>query len=208
MKLYTFDAAPNPARLKLFIDYKGINIETIQIDLSSGEQLGDAYRSIVPEATVPALLLLDGTILCAVIAIVNYLELTFPDRPLLGESPEEKATILNWSHRLFTEVLRPIADVFRNTHPKYVGRALPGPVDVAQIPALATRGKNYLLESFKMLDSELATRTFIAGNAFSFADIDLIAAIDFAKWGARMKPDASLENLYRWEKQARNILAS
>lgn len=63
MHLYTFDPAPNPARLTMFMDYKGIAIDTTQIDLGKEEQLGPAYRAIVPEATVPALVLDDGTVL-------------------------------------------------------------------------------------------------------------------------------------------------
>ena len=87
MKLYTFDAAPNPARLKLFMDFKQIELDTIQIDLGAYEQLSDAYQAIVPEATVPALVLDDGTVLSAVIAIVHYLDERFPDKPLLGRTP-------------------------------------------------------------------------------------------------------------------------
>jgi len=70
------------------MDYKQIELDTTQINLGSEEQLGDAYKAIVPEATVPALVLDDGTVLCAVIAIVHYLEERFPDRPLLGRTPE------------------------------------------------------------------------------------------------------------------------
>ena len=62
MKLYTFDAAPNPARLGKFMQYKGISLDTVQIDLGAEEQLSEAYRAIVPEATVPALVLDDGTV--------------------------------------------------------------------------------------------------------------------------------------------------
>lgn len=90
MKLYTCDPAPNPLRLKRFMDYKGITLDTTQIDLASEEQLGDAYRAIVPEATVPALILDDGTVLSAVIAIVHYLELLFPEKPLLGVTAQQR----------------------------------------------------------------------------------------------------------------------
>ena len=62
MKLYTFDPAPNPRRLTLFMQYKGIEIETQQIDMMAGEQLGDDFRKINPECTVPALVLDDGTV--------------------------------------------------------------------------------------------------------------------------------------------------
>ena len=198
MKLYTFDAAPNPARVALFMAYKGISLETVQIDLGKEEQLGNAYRALVPEATVPALVLENGAVLSAVIAIVHYLEEVFPDKPLLGRTPEERALILNWNHRLFGEVFSAIADTFRNAHPNYVDRALPGPVNVAQLPELAERGRMRLTEGFSMLNNALASKTFLAGDHVSFADIDLMVAIDFAKWAARMTPDQSLEHLHRW----------
>lgn len=51
MKLYTFDPAPNPQRLKMFIDYKGIEIDTAQVNFQEGEQRTDAYKAVVP--TVP-----------------------------------------------------------------------------------------------------------------------------------------------------------
>jgi len=206
MKLYSFDAAPNPARLKLFMDFKQIELETTQIDLGTDEQLGDDYRAIVPEATVPALVLDDGTVLCAVIAIVHYLEERFPDRPLLGRSPEARANTLNWNHRLFTEIFSPIADAFRNSHPKYKDRALPGVASVIQLPALAERGQIRLTEGFDMLNRELAQRAFVAGPDFSFADIDLLVAIDFAKWAARVTPDPALQHLSRWRDAARHAL--
>ena len=198
MKLYTFDAAPNPARVGLFMAYKGISLETVQIDLGKEEQLGDAYRALVPEATVPALVLDNGAVLSAVIAIVHYLEEVFPDKPLLGRTSEERAVILNWNHRLFGEVFSAIADAFRNAHPNYVDRALPGPVNVAQLPELAERGRIRLAEAFSLLNDALASQAFLAGDHVSFADIDLMVAIDFAKWAARMTPDESLQYLHRW----------
>ena len=208
MKLYTFDAAPNPARLAMFMQYKGISIETVQIDLGSEEQLTDSYLSVVPEATVPALILDDGSVLCAVIAIVHYLEEQFPDKPLLGQSPEERARVLNWNHRLFGEIFSAVAEVFRNGHPNYVDRALPGPKNVAQVPALVERGSARLEQGFAALNEVLSEQPFLAGEDFSFADIDLLVAIDFAKWGARMSPDESLEHLHRWRKEARAALTA
>ena len=208
MKLYTFDAAPNPARLAMFMQYKGISIETVQIDLGSEEQLTESYLSVVPEATVPALILDDGSVLCAVIAIVHYLEEQFPDKPLLGQSPEERARVLNWNHRLFGEIFSAVAEVFRNGHPNYVDRALPGPKNVAQVPALVERGTARLEQGFAALNEVLSEQPFLAGEDFSFADIDLLAAIDFAKWGARMSPDESHEHLHRWRKEARAALTA
>ncbi|MDH3994416.1 MAG: glutathione S-transferase N-terminal domain-containing protein, partial [Gammaproteobacteria bacterium] len=55
MKLYTYDPAPNPRRVALFMQYKGIEIDSQQIDMMKAEQLTDEYRQINPECTVPAL---------------------------------------------------------------------------------------------------------------------------------------------------------
>ena len=60
MKLYTYDPAPNPKRLQMFIDYKGIDIDTVQVDMMKQEQLGEDYKSINPLGTVPALVLDDA----------------------------------------------------------------------------------------------------------------------------------------------------
>ena len=163
-------------------------------------------RAVVPEATVPALVLSDGAVLSAVMAIAHYLEALYPERPLLGRTPEEQARILNWNHRLFTDIFSAIAEAFRNAHPKYVNRALPGPTDLPQLPDLAERGKTRLVSGLAMLNDTLADRVFLAGDTVSFADIDLLAALDFAAWGARVTPDESLEHLSRWRDEAKNAL--
>ena len=61
MKLYTFDTAPNARRLGLFMDYKGIELETEQVDLRTRQQHREPYASINPLRTIPALLLDDGS---------------------------------------------------------------------------------------------------------------------------------------------------
>ena len=55
MKLFTYDPAPNPRRLALFMQYKGIVLETQQVDLGAAEQLQEQYRKEIPDCTVPAL---------------------------------------------------------------------------------------------------------------------------------------------------------
>ena len=100
MKLYTYDGAPNGQRLNLFLQYKGITIDTTQVDLGSAEQLGDDYKAINPYCTIPALVLDDGTLLTEVIGIVTYLETLHPDRPLLGSGALEKAQVISWVHRI------------------------------------------------------------------------------------------------------------
>ena len=208
MKLYTYDSAPNPARLKMFLDYKGIEIDTQQIDMTKMEQHSEEFLTVCPNATVPTLVLDDGTRLTEVVAIVHFLESEYPEKPLLGETPIERAMILNWNHRLFMSVALATADAFRNAHPAFKDRALPGIHPVAQIPELAERGKTRLLKSFEEINTELGTRDFMAGANISFADIDLLVMLNFASWAAKTVPDASLGNIRRWKQQAEQALSS
>lgn len=206
MKLYTFDPAPNPRRLALFLQYKGIEIDTIQVDLMNREQLTDEYRAVNPACTVPALVLDDGTTLSAVIGICVYLEALHPEKPLLGTTAVEKAEIISWNHHLFTGLFMAIANVLRNEGKAFKGRALPGPIDLPQIPQLAERGRTMIDHLLPELDSHLAGRPFMAGERFSFADIDLLIATEFLGWIKSSVPE-DLGHLHAWRERASAALA-
>lgn len=202
MKLYTYDRAPNPRRLAMFMKYKGIELETQQVDLMKGEQRGEPYRAINPDQTVPALLLDDGSVLSEVIGICTYLEGLHPDRPLLGTTPLEKARVISWDHRLFAALVVPIADILRNSAEAFRNRALPGPYDVPQLPEMVERGRLQLHCILPDLDAQLAGRTWLAGDRFSFADIDLLAAVDFMAWVKESVPE-DCRHLKAWYERAK-----
>ena len=60
MKLYDYQLAPNPRRVRIFLAEKGITAPTVQVDLRAGEQFTPEFRSINPECTVPVLEFDDG----------------------------------------------------------------------------------------------------------------------------------------------------
>jgi glutathione S-transferase len=189
MKLYTYDPAPNPRRLALFMQYKGIALDSQQVDLGTAEQLTDQYRQVNPECTVPALQLDDGTVLTEVIGICTYLEALHPEKPLLGTTALERAQVISWDHRLFAAMTSAVAGMLRNRSKAFANRALPGPLDVPQIPELVERGKLQLDYFLPQLDRELATRPWLAGDNFTFADIDLLVAVDFMGWVKQSVPE-------------------
>ena len=53
--LYDCATAPSPRRARILLAEKGIAHDTVQVDLRKGEQLGEAYRKVNPQCTVPAL---------------------------------------------------------------------------------------------------------------------------------------------------------
>jgi len=201
MKLYSYDTAPNPRRLALFMQFKDINLDTVQVDLRNQEQLGDEYRAINPEMTVPALVLEDGTVLTEVIGICSFLEEIYPEKPLLGTTPLEKAQVLSWDHRLHLSVFMAIAEILRNSSPAFENRALPGSLDVPQIEALGERGRLRFKHAIPELDAMLGKQTWVAGEHFSLADIDLLVAIDFAGWVKESIPE-SCGQVKAWYRRA------
>ncbi|MBS0446051.1 MAG: glutathione S-transferase [Proteobacteria bacterium] len=195
--LYDCATAPSPRRARILLAEKGVAHETVPVDLKNGEQFGDAYRAINPHCTVPALRIESGRLLTDNAAIAAYLEARYPEPALLGTTPEEKADVASWQWRVEFEGLLAVADALRNGSPAMAGRALPGPVDYAQIPELAQRGLQRLGQFFTALDAQLATHDHVAGSRFSIADITAVVAVDFARV-VRLKPDERHPHLLRW----------
>lgn len=206
MKIYTYDPAPNPQRLAAFMKYKGIDIETQQVDMTTGEQLTDDYRAINPDCTVPTLVLDDGTVLSQVIGQCIYLEELYPEKPLFGTTAAEKALVISWCHKLFSGLTTAIASVLRNRSKGFINRALPGPLDLPQIPELVDRGRTQIQYFLPELDKHLASNTWMAGDNFSMADIDLYTTIGFLGWVKEGIPE-ECEHLKAWHARAAELMA-
>ncbi|HSB99870.1 MAG TPA: glutathione S-transferase [Burkholderiaceae bacterium] len=195
--LYDCSTAPSPRRARILLAEKGVAHETIAIDLRSGEQLGEAFRKINPRCTVPVLRTEEGLLLTDNAGIAAYVEAHYPQPPLMGTTPAEKAEIASWHWRVEFEGLMAIAEALRNGSPAMANRALPGPVDYPQIPALAERGRTRVQNFFVTLNERLADREHVAGECFSIADIAAVVAVDFARV-VKVKPGEQHPHLLRW----------
>lgn len=195
--LYDCATAPSPRRARILLAEKGIAHATVQVDLRSGEQLGEAFRRINPQCTVPALQTQEGRVLTDNAAITAYLEAFKPDPPLLGRTALEQAEIASWNWRIEFEGFLAIAEGLRNGSPAMANRALPGPRNYAQIPELAQRGRVRTQDFFAMLEERLQGRDFVAADMFSVADITAVVAVDFARV-VKVKPGEEHPNLQRW----------
>lgn len=207
MLLHTYDPAPNPRRLRLFLDYKGIALDTRQVNLRKLEQFEPAYQAINPRCIVPALQLDDGSVLCDALAIALYLESLHPERPLFGADALERARIVSWDQYLYSDAFQPIAETLRNEHPAFAGRAVTGSEPAEQIPALAERGRRRLPAFWRELDQALAGREFLVGDQPSFADIDALVMIEFAGWIKEVVPEDCAQ-LRRWRARVAPLFGS
>ena len=200
MKLYDYHRAPNPRRVRIFSAEKGIELEKVEIDLGSKQQMEAGFRSLNSRLSVPALELDDGSILTESVAICRYLEELQPEPALFGTDAFGKATVEMWHRRVELEGLIPISEAVRNSVEFFAGRAMPGPLDFEQIPELAERAKKRVTFFYNMLDKRLTDSTYIAGDEFSIADIAALVGIDFAKVIKRRIGDNQAA-LQRWHNE-------
>jgi glutathione S-transferase len=191
MKLYDGGRAPNPRRTRIFLAEKGITLPVEQVDLGALAQMSADYAAINPLKRVPALVLDDGTVLTESIAICRYFEALKPDPPLFGRGALELARVEMWNRRLELHLLFPVSHVFRNSHPAMKE------MEVPQVPAWAEANKPRIGEFIAFLDGELKGRPFVAGDAFTVADITGLVAVDFMKPAKLAVPD-ELKHLKRW----------
>ncbi|MBR9909634.1 MAG: glutathione S-transferase [Gammaproteobacteria bacterium] len=200
MKLYTYSIAPNPQRIELAIAEKQIEIARVQVDLKKGEQLSAAYKQKNPHCDVPMLELPDGTCISQVPAIASYLEETFPARPLFGSTAKQKAQVIMWEHLCAIDGLQAVGEVLRNTAKAMENRAMVGPHNYAQVPALAERGRARARNFFADLDKRLQGSEYVAGDFFSMADITAWVTCNFAGWIKEFMP-AECSALQAWHQR-------
>ena len=197
MKLYDCTTAPSPRRVRMFLAEKGVAIPLVQVNLRDGEQLGEAFKRINPECTVPVLELDDGTRISEVFAICQYLESEYPEPPLMGRNPVERALVSMWNTRIEQNGIAAVAEVLRNSARGMRHRALPGPTNLEQIPELIERGTIRVGAFFERLDVQLGSSAFVSGEDFTLADITAFVAVDFAE-RLKIPIEASQQHLQRW----------
>ena len=171
MKLYSSKLALSPWKVLIFIAEKGIkNIEIINLDLANKEHKTDEYKAIAPNSRVPSLVLDDGTAILETSAICRYLECLYPEPNLFGESPMEIATIEMWYALSSHELMLPLAHGFRHTHP--------GMKELEnQNEEFGLAQREVARESLKYFDKVISDREFIAGERFTYADIQVASVL-------------------------------
>ncbi len=95
MKLYSYFRSSAAYRARIALNLKGIAYETESIHLTKGggRQHSPEYRAINPQRRVPALRLDDGDVLIQSLAIIEYLDETHPEPPLLPADPAARAHV-------------------------------------------------------------------------------------------------------------------
>jgi glutathione S-transferase len=198
MKLYQSNSSPNSRRVRIYLAEKGISMPLVPVDLGAKEQFSDAYAAINPRRVVPTLVLDDGTAIGEVPAIQRYIEEVCPEPPLLGTTPKTRAQVTMWERRVELEGFASAMEAVRNAVPALKGRAIAGPHDYEQIPALVERSRLRIRNFYADFNARLAEVPFVAGDAFSVADITAVVTVDFAIKAVGLSMTDEHAALKRW----------
>lgn len=173
MKLYGEDnPAPNPRRVRIFLAERGGEVEHVRVPLRErGHKAADFLRKN-SLGQLPVLELDDGSHLSESVSICRYLDETLPGATLFGGSPRERAEIDMWIRRIEFQLMAPIGQIWRHTHP--LTAAL-----LTQFRDFGESNRARVDQVYRWLDGELSERSFIAGDAYSMADIIALTTIDF-----------------------------
>lgn len=193
MKLYDGGRAPNPRRVRIFLAEKGISVPIEAVDMAARAHKSEAFTAINPLQRLPVLILDDGTVLTESIAICRYFETMQPEPVLFGRDAKSVALVEMWQRRLELSLFAPVQAVFRHLHPGMKE------LEVPQVAAWGEANKPRVMDFLALLDRELATRPFIAGDAFSVADITGLVTLDFLK-PARLMLPPELTHAARWHR--------
>lgn len=190
MKIYEMKIAPNPRRVRMFLAEKGIEMDYVELDLQRGDNCTAAFRQKNPMAKVPVLELDDGSFISETMAICRYFEELQPEPALMGRSAEEKARVEMWQRWIEFYFLLPTGMCFQHSTGYFKDRMTP----VKEWGEICGQNAE---DFFAFLDQHLADTTYIAGDAFSVADITALCTVDFNKVNRLgIKPEQ--KHLQRW----------
>jgi glutathione S-transferase len=197
MKLYDENMpAPNPRKVRLYLAEKGITVPVERVKMMKREHKSDAHLARNSLGQVPVLELDDGTYLSESVAICRYFEALHPTPALFGTGAKEQALVEMWIRRAEFRLWAPMGQVWINDDPR---TALVNP---NQFPEYGARNRKIVAGAMKWLDGDLADgRPWLAGEAYSMADIALLCGIDFAKFVNMDMPDEAT-NLRAWHERA------
>ena len=182
LTLHSAWRATAPYRVRIGLALKGVEYEYAAVDLLAGEQRQPAYRAMNPQGLAPALDLGDGHILTQSLAILEWLEETRPQPPILPRSALDRATV-----RAMANIVACDIHPLNNTR---VGRKLKelGLEDAA----VSAWIKGWITEGFDALEPMVARHAgmFAFGDSPTIADCCIVPQVysanrfnaDMAAW--------------------------
>ena len=174
MKLYDYFRSSAAYRVRIALNLKGIAYEATSIHLTKegGYQRKPEYQAINPQMRVPALVLDSGEVLTQSLAIIDYLDETFPQPPFLPTDPIARARV-----RALSEIIACDIHPLNNTSPlRYLKNVLGQ--EQAKIDAWY---HHWIIEGFNAIETLLREGPYCGGAQVTLADICLVPQVTNAR---------------------------
>jgi maleylacetoacetate isomerase len=176
MKLFDYFRSSAAYRVRIALNVKGVAPERAFVHLRHGAQRAPDYLALNPQGLVPTLVTDEGVVLTQSLAIVEWLDETYPSPPLLPDDPNMRARVRSIAQSIACDI-HPL----NNTR---VLNYLTGTLGVSE--AQRDGWYRYWIDlGFEALErrlaSEPATRTFCHGDAPTLADVCLVPQVANAR---------------------------
>ena len=174
MKLYSFFRSSAAYRVRIALNVKGIAYETVSVHLAKdgGHNKRPEFRAVNPQMRVPVLVTADGNVLIQSLAIIEYLEETQPEPPLLPRGPLARAKV-----RALAELIACDIHPLNNTSPlRYLKR------DMSQEQsAIDAWYHHWVTEGFEALEALIEPGPYACGSRVTLADVCVVPQVANAR---------------------------
>jgi len=167
VKLYSYFRSSAAFRVRIALNLKGVDYETVPVHLiqDGGHNRRPEYRAINPQMRIPALIAPGGEVLIQSLAIIEYLEETHPDPPLLPKDPLARARA-----RALADIVACDIHPLNNVGPlRYLKRELH-----QEQSAIDAWYHHWVIEGFEAYEALLQGGTYSCGHQVTMADLCLI----------------------------------
>ncbi len=188
MILYTYWRSTTSYRVRAALNLKGIAYEQRAVNLVAGDQTTPDYIALNPGAGVPALQLDDGTVLTQSLAIIDYLDATHPEPPMLSGDPAHRCRQLAVALSIATDI-HPVNNL------RVIGQ-LKSRFGASPEDAKAWM-QHWMAEGFTATEAMLPEGAHFAfGDTPDLADLCIVAQLYNAhRWGVDLAPYPKLRRI-------------
>jgi len=174
MKLYSYFRSSAAYRVRIALDLKGLAYETVPVNLvkDGGHNRRPEFRALNPQMRVPALVAPTGDVLIQSLAIIEYLDETYPDPPLLPKDPIARAQA------------RALADIIAcDIHPlnnsgtlRYLKREMH-----QEQGAIDAWYHHWVIDGFEAIEALVQPSPYCCGSQVTVADVCLVPQVANAR---------------------------